>query len=265
MSYIHGFDQAEQQRLVAQAIFLEDSIFEKINFSGRKKILEVGCGVGSQTDILLNRYPNSHVTGVDISSDQLDKAKIYLQSKHSSSHFSLQQMDAMAMSFPENTFDAIHICWVLEHVSNPQQIVDECYRVLSKGGIIFITEVNNNNLYFIPQSSILDSYWNKFNALQIQMGGNPFVGVQIGNYAFSAGFENISTIVQSFLLDNNQVKKREQMINYWTDLMLSGFDSLLENNKVTYSEKNIIIKEMNKVKTNNGVFHYAFIQASGIK
>jgi len=265
MSYIHGFDHSEQQRLASQAVFLEDAIFEKINFSERKNILEVDCGIGAQTNQLLKRYPDSHITGVDISAFQLSMAETLLNSKYNSSRFSLQQMDAMAMSFSNNYFDAIHICWVLEHVSNPQKIIDECYRVLSKGGVIFITEVHNNNLYFIPQSNILDSYWDKFNTLQTQMGGNPFVGVEIGNYTFNSGFKNINIAPQSFLLDNNQATKRTEMIEYWTDLMLSGFDSLLENKKVISSEKNIIIREMNKIKSHNSVFHYAFIQASGEK
>ena len=113
MSYIHGFDVVEQERLVTQAKVLENKIFSRIDFTGRKKILEIGCGVGAQTEILINKYPESHITGIELSELQLNTANAYLSSKHDPARFDLHQMDASNLTFDDNSFDAVYICWVL--------------------------------------------------------------------------------------------------------------------------------------------------------
>ena len=265
MSYLHGFDEVEQQRLVDQAKVLQPKIFENVDLSGASKILEIGSGVGAQTEILLNKYPKAHVTGVEYSQVQLDTSVAYITSKFEKERFSFYQMDAQNMSFEENTFDAIYICWVLEHIPNPQKVIDECYRVLKKGGRISITEVQNNTLYFVPNSTILTDYWNKYNQLQQELGGNPFVGVEIGNFLSNASFENINILPNYFQLDNNTPEDRRKMVDYWHDLMLSGFDGLLKKGRVKKKDREFISKEMDHVKKENGVFHYSFIQANAVK
>lgn len=265
MTYIHGFNEIEQARLVSQAKVLEDMIFKKIDYSDSKNILEIGCGVGAQTEILLNKYPNAHITGIELSEVQLNTAKAYLNSKYDSSRFTLLQMNAEELSFDENTFDAVYICWVLEHVPNPQKIVGECFRVLNTRGQITITEVQNNNLYLVPQSDVIDNYWRKYNELQIEMGGNPYVGVELGNYLFNAKFNQVKTYSNNFLFDNNSPEQRTKMINYWTQLLLSGFDGLLNLNKVKAEDKQNLIDDLHKVRAHNGVFHYSCIQSFGKK
>ena len=57
-TYLHGFSGTEQQRLMTQARLLESSIFGQIDYSGARRLLEVGSGVGAQTEILLRRFPD---------------------------------------------------------------------------------------------------------------------------------------------------------------------------------------------------------------
>lgn len=265
MSYIHGFNEVEQARLVSQAKVLEDMIFEKIDYSGAKNILEIGCGVGAQTEILLNKYPEAHITGIEFSEIQLNTAKAYLNSKYDSSRFTLLQMNAEELSFEKNTFDAVYICWVLEHVPTPQKIVDECYRVLKTDGVISITEVQNNNLYLVPQSDVVDKYWKAYNNLQKELGGNPFVGLEIGNYLFNSKFNLVKTFSNNFLFDNNTPEERIKMVEYWTQLLLSGFEGLLKAKKVKVDDRQDLIDDLQKISDHNGVFHYSCIQAIGKK
>ncbi|KMN47177.1 methyltransferase, partial [Chromobacterium violaceum] len=71
LPYIHGFSAAEQARLVRQARFSEAMVYRDVDFSGVQKLLEVGCGVGAQTEILLRRFPDVGITGLDFSQRQL--------------------------------------------------------------------------------------------------------------------------------------------------------------------------------------------------
>jgi ubiquinone/menaquinone biosynthesis C-methylase UbiE len=266
MQYLHGFDEVEQARLVSQAKVLEEKIFEKIDFNSPKTILEIGSGVGAQTEILLNRYPTAHVTGIELSDIQLNTAKAYLASKFSDEKYTLHQMDAEHMNFADNSFDAIYICWVLEHVKHPLNVLKEAFRVLKPDGVIYCTEVQNNHLHLEPYSSFLMDYWDKYNQLQLAMGGDPFVGVKLGGILHDAGFTHIENYPQHMLHDKRDSASREHMVNYWTELMLSGFNNLLEHKKVTPSDREKIISEMNAVKHHeDGVFSYLFMQARGRK
>ncbi len=46
--------------------------------------------------------------------------------------------DALSMPFPENTFSLILSQAVIEHVTQPQQYVTECWRVMKPGGIFYV-------------------------------------------------------------------------------------------------------------------------------
>jgi ubiquinone/menaquinone biosynthesis C-methylase UbiE len=264
--YLHGFDEIEQARLVSQAKVLEDKIFEKIDFNNPKTILEIGCGVGAQSEILLNRYPTAHLTGIELSEVQLNTAHAYLASKFTKERYALHQMNAEQMNFADNSFDAIYICWVLEHVSHPLNVLKEAYRVLKPNGIIYCTEVQNNHLHLEPYSSFLMTYWDNYNQLQLDMGGDPFVGVKMGHLLADAGFTEINTYPQHMLHDKRDVIAREHMVNYWTELMLSGFNNLLDHKKVEPNDRERIVSEMNTIKNHEqGVFSYLFMQAKGSK
>jgi ubiquinone/menaquinone biosynthesis C-methylase UbiE len=47
--------------------------------------------------------------------------------------------DAQQVPFSDNSFDTILCLQVLEHVSSPIKVVNECYRVLKLGGKVIIT------------------------------------------------------------------------------------------------------------------------------
>ncbi len=69
--YLHGYDTEEQDRLYRQARFLEQIVYDGVDLSMVKHLLEVGTGVGAQSEILLRRFPDLKLTGIDFSKDQL--------------------------------------------------------------------------------------------------------------------------------------------------------------------------------------------------
>ena len=73
------FEKKEQERLAQQAKFLEPYVYEGIDLEFKKTLLEVGCGVGAQTEILLRRFPDLHIDGVDLSESQLSIAQKVLK------------------------------------------------------------------------------------------------------------------------------------------------------------------------------------------
>ena len=73
--YVHGYDQRENIRLQDQASTLVDLLHSDTSFPAESKVLEAGCGVGSQTVSLARNSPNAHITSIDISEASIDETK----------------------------------------------------------------------------------------------------------------------------------------------------------------------------------------------
>ena len=76
--YVHGFTPEEHERLLRQARFVEHEVHDRLPFRRTRKLLEVGVGVGAQTEILLRHFPELTITGVDASEPNLAWARRHL-------------------------------------------------------------------------------------------------------------------------------------------------------------------------------------------
>lgn len=262
--YLHGYSEEEQNRLYQQARFLEQKIYERVEYPKGARILEVGCGVGAQTQILLERFPTLSIVGVDASPVQLERAKKHLPEALKTKRVEFLQGNAERLPFTNDTFDGAFICWLLEHVSDPLAILQETKRLLKSGGILYCTEVMNATFFVHPYSPATLQYWFAFNDHQWNLGGDPFVGAKLGNYLFKAGFQNVVTEVQSHHFDSRMPKRRAQMFEYWKQLLMSGTPSLLEAGKVTQELVDQMGAELEKLKADpDSVFFYSAMQARG--
>lgn len=261
--YLHGFSEKEQQRLRTQAEFAEYTIFQNINFSNAKKVLEVGCGVGAQTEILLRRFPKIHVTGVDLNEKQLEAARNYIGSlPGAQGRYEFHQMSADNLKFDAQTFDAAYLCWILEHVPNPAQVLSEVRRVLRPGSEIVVTEVMNSSFFLDPYSPNVWKYWMAFNDYQHNHAGDPFIGAKLGNLLTQVGYHQVRTEVKTWHFDNRQPAMRKHAIHFWTDLLLSAADQLVQEKYVDQETVEKTTEELNRVANDpNAVFLYSFMQA----
>ena len=124
--YLHGYRAEERERLHRQARFLAPTVHDGLPFQRRTKLIEVGCGVGAQTEILLRRWPDLRVTGVEINDEQLVEARRFLTSIPSASdRVVLAKGDATNLEYGADSFDAGFLCWVLEHVGDPARALAE--------------------------------------------------------------------------------------------------------------------------------------------
>jgi ubiquinone/menaquinone biosynthesis C-methylase UbiE len=231
--YIHGFSKVEQDRLLHQARVHEEVIFSNVDFSAAKRVIEIGSGVGAQTQILLERFPGAQFDCVDASDKQIARASQTLKEPLQKGRVHLHQADALHLPFKDDEFDCAFICWLLEHVQNPLDVLVEAKRVLKSGGVIYCNEVFNATFYLHPYSPATLKFWFEFNDQQWSLKGDPFVGGKLANYMLKAGYHNISTKVLTHQYDNRMPKKRAAFIDYWTDLMLSGAPELIKTGRIS--------------------------------
>lgn len=97
-------------------------------------VLEVGVGTG----INLSLYPRTcRITGIDLSSRMLDKARGRIRSK-ALAHCDVEEMDATQMTFPDDAFDVVYAPYVISVVPDPVKVAREMYRVCRPGGRVVI-------------------------------------------------------------------------------------------------------------------------------
>lgn len=80
---------------------------------------------------------NASVTGITLSQVQVDRAT-KLASDQNVPNAKFQLMDALDMTFPDNTFDLVWACESGEHMPDKKKYVEEMTRVLKPGGKLVI-------------------------------------------------------------------------------------------------------------------------------
>lgn len=97
-------------------------------------LLEIGCGNGFFLQQAL-RQGWHEVRGVEPSADAVAKAPVAVQG--------MIEQDVMRDGlFPSESFDAVCLFQVLDHISTPVELLEECLRVLRPGG--HILALNHN-------------------------------------------------------------------------------------------------------------------------
>jgi hypothetical protein len=171
-------------------------------------------------------------------------------------------MDARRMDFGRGAFDGAFLCWVLEHVSDPDSVLAEVHRVLADGAPLVCCEVLNATLCVHPSSPHLAAYWSAYNAHQAAIGGDPYVGAKLGNLLTAAGFRSVTTEAKTYFLDGRDAEGRSDMFAYFADLLSSAAPGLIEAGRVAPHLIDAVRDELGAAgRAPDGVFFYSFVRA----
>src|SRR3989338_1109822 len=116
--------------------------------AGRKKILEIGCGIGA----FEQRLSDLNITGLDSSEAMLEEAR-----KRSNKTFI--RGSAYALPFPDSSFDAVFFVTTLEFLDDYRKAIEEAARVLEKGGKLIVMMLNPESEYFKIHFQKPDDYF----------------------------------------------------------------------------------------------------------
>jgi phosphatidylethanolamine/phosphatidyl-N-methylethanolamine N-methyltransferase len=100
-----------------------------------QRILEVGVGTGLSLPYF---RADAEVTGIDVSTEMLAKARGRVERRKLEQVKALIEMDAEETSFADSSFDAVLALYVASVVPNPARFCAEMRRVCRPGGTIVI-------------------------------------------------------------------------------------------------------------------------------
>ena len=106
-----------------------------------KKILDVGCGGGLLSEVLAAK--GGLVTAIDISEQLIEVAREHSKQTKLNISYACTTVEDYS-SGHENTFDVITCMELLEHVPDPESIINACMHLLKPGGLLFLSTINRN-------------------------------------------------------------------------------------------------------------------------
>lgn len=116
-----------------------------------KKILDVATGTGDFAILATKMLQPEHLIGADISENMLAIGKKKVAAEGLSETISFTKENCMALSFEDNTFDAVTAAFGIRNFQNLDQGLAEMCRVLKKGGHLSIVELSTPVIFPIRQ------------------------------------------------------------------------------------------------------------------
>lgn len=135
-----GLDRSWRARLVAE-----------VARHSPADVLDLATGSGDVAFALAARLPaTTRITGADFCQPMLDEAEKKRAPLGPAPNLIFQQADALALPFPDDSFDAITIAFGLRNLADRDRALHEMRRVLRPSGRVLILEFSQPHRWFRP-------------------------------------------------------------------------------------------------------------------
>lgn len=168
-------------------------LHETVTSNPTLKLLDVGCGPGSITISLARYFPDGHATGVDLSDEVLEKARTAAKDL-GVANVTFQSADVYALPFADESFDVVHTSQAVAHFHQHVDAIKELKRVVKKGGLLCMREVDLYNIRFYPDWPVLSESLQGMIKLHERKGAYADAGRRLKAWTVEAGVprENIT-------------------------------------------------------------------------
>ena len=151
-----------------------------------KKVLDVGCGGGILSESMTRR--GADVTGIDLGTENLKAAALHAEQSNLNDtlryeHIPIEQLAATHAG----QFDVVTCMEMLEHVPDPNAIVEACFALLAPGGVCVLSTINRN-----PKSYLFAIVGAEYVLRLLDRGTHDYAKfitpAELDNMAVNAGF-----------------------------------------------------------------------------
>lgn len=129
----HKYDATNAVHSFGAKAGIDKKCIELLPIAEHDRILDVCTGSGDIAIALSQRYPKNKIVGVDVSENMLAVAR---KKSLAYPNVAFAVDDALALSFPDNSFDGAIISFGLRNLADLQKGLHELRRVVKPGGFV---------------------------------------------------------------------------------------------------------------------------------
>jgi ubiquinone/menaquinone biosynthesis C-methylase UbiE len=203
--------------------FIKDSV---IKYSGDGKfdqVLNLGSGEGDYDAMIAAYGQNMHACDIN------DQDVAFARNLNAEvENLSYEVENALALTYGNNSFDLITSVDVIEHVGEPEKMLDEIQRILKPGGMLFITFPSVNFPFtYDPVNRVLSYFGDKKIPQGAYAFGHEYLidPIVFKSWMKDRGFE----VVEEISLGGYLVGLLEM---YWTGLIQKIFKTNATNDNL---------------------------------
>ena len=263
--YVHGYSDIESARLTDQARTLTHLLHSDTKYPAGSQVLEAGCGIGAQTIILAKNSPGAHITSVDISPASIETAQERARMENLP-NITFQVADLYNLPFPENSFDHIFVCFVLEHLADPSTALARIRPLLRPGGTLTVIEGDHGSAFFYPDDPVARKAIQCLIDLQKETGGDALIGRKLYPLVAQAGYSDVRVSPRLVYVDASHPDLIEGFTKQTFTAMVDGVrDTAINRGMMTVGEWDAAIRGLLRTCREDGSFCYMFFKATAKK
>ncbi len=139
---VHSKEDSVHMALNYDGVFDKAGYYQQVTEISERidepaEVLELGCGMGFNSDFLARKFPNSKFHGIDITSKHLKRA---MEKAAKLPNMYVKFGDFHKIEYPDNTFDLAFEMESICHTDTPEVVLGEIYRVVKEGGKFMLFE-----------------------------------------------------------------------------------------------------------------------------
>ena len=260
-AYVHGYELREAERLGDQAGTLFDLLHGDTAYPPGTRILEPGCGVGAQTVPLARRNPGARITSVEVSAASVAEARRRVTAA-GLADVEVVQGDLFDLPYAPRSFDHVFVCFVLEHLAEPERALVALRELIRPGGTITVIEGDHGSTTFHPDSAAAHEVIDCQVRLQRDAGGDAMIGRRLYPLVAGAGFAGVQVSPRMVYVDAS----RPDLVDGFTR---RTFTAMIEGTREAAVAAGLIeperfdegIRALHRTTEPDGVFTYTFFKA----
>ena len=165
------------------------------------------------------------------------------------------------MPFPDESFDHLFVCFVLEHLPAPEKALARLSRLLRPGGTITVIEGDHGSAIYHPRSAYAQAAIDCLVRLQADVGGDALIGRRLFPLLDTAGYAEIAVRPRTVYADPSRPELVEGFTRTTFTAMVEGVgEAAVSRGLISAEDWARGIADLRR--TENGTFHYVFFKAT---
>jgi SAM-dependent methyltransferase len=171
------------------------------------RILDVACGPGAIAAAVARVFPDCEIVGIDASPLRVAAAS---QALAPHANASVRHGDALALPFPDESFDVVLCRLLLQYLAGRARAVAEQARVCRTGGVVLLQDLDGQLVQHHPPDLELERGLGLVLAELATIGFDPFVGRKLFQLAQATGLADVTVRVDPYHLIAGRVDRKER-------------------------------------------------------